>query len=292
MTQKEFEELAKNHSKWVWSNGKEGKRLELENEDLSKLEFGRGYYFKEATFFNCNFSGMTLRGCFFSGCRFINCNFNNTAIYYCTFSKADFSNVSFEDATIYSSRFDFSRFLDFNAEGSRIIDCEFDKAEMLQVNFKNSVLRDSNFFDANIDEINVYNADLSGVKLASPIDYIKEQLEPSTVGGYYGYKLFNFYRKAPSYWSLKKNQIISESVNYDRSLTSGSGIHIGNLDFIKRMIKLNPEAKEQKIWKVYIAPEWLPGVVVPFNSDGDIRCERCQLIEEYSYEELFGKENE
>lgn len=292
MTQEEFEELAKSHSKWAWSGGKEGKRLELEGEDLSKLDFGRGYYFKEAKFSKCNFSGMTLRACFFPESRFTNCNFNDTAIYYCTFSKAEFTDVSFENATIYASHFNPSKIFGFNAKGSRIIDCDFDKATMYQANFRNSILKDSSFLNASIDEVNFYDADISGVKLDSPIDYMRKQFESSPTGGYYGYKFFNYFRRAPSYWILEENQIISESVNYDKSLVGGSGIHIGGLDCIKRMIKLNPELKEQKIWKVYIAPEWLPGVVVPFNSDGDIRCERCQLVKEYTYDELFGKENE
>lgn len=292
MTQKEFEELAKSHSKWVWSEGKEGKRLELEDEDLSKIDFGRGYYFKGAVFSKCNFSGMTLRACFFPEAHFTNCNFDDTTIYYCTFTKADFTNVSFKNATIYASHFRFSNILKLDAEESKFIDCDFDGATILLTNFKNSILKSSSFFNTAIEQVDFYGTDFSGVKLVSSIDYVKKQFEQSKVGGFYAYKVFNYFRKVPSYWILEENQIISETVNYDRSLACGSGIHVGSFDYVKKMIKLNPAMKELKIWKVYIAPEWLPGVVVPFKADGDIRCEKCQLIEEYTYEELFGKEDE
>ena len=35
----------------------------------------------------------------------------------------------------------------------------------------------------------------------------------------------------------------------------------------------------KKIWKLLIRWEWLPGVVVPYNTDGKIRCERAELVE-------------
>ena len=44
------------------------------------------------------------------------------------------------------------------------------------------------------------------------------------------------------------------------------------LDWVKRR-------NETGIWKVLIRWEWLPGVCVPYNTDGKIRCERVQLLE-------------
>lgn len=33
-----------------------------------------------------------------------------------------------------------------------------------------------------------------------------------------------------------------------------------------------------KIWKVLIRWEWLPGVVVPYHTNGKVRCERVELL--------------
>jgi hypothetical protein len=44
-------------------------------------------------------------------------------------------------------------------------------------------------------------------------------------------------------------------------------------------IKDNYDGDIWKTWKVLIRWEWLAGVIVPYNTDGKIRCERCELLE-------------
>ena len=65
---------------------------------------------------------------------------------------------------------------------------------------------------------------------------------------------------------------MEENVNPTRTIDCGCGINVATLNWVKNNTKGD-------IWKVLIKFEWLPGVVVPYNTNGKIRCERVQLIE-------------
>jgi hypothetical protein len=53
----------------------------------------------------------------------------------------------------------------------------------------------------------------------------------------------------------------------------GDYVNVAPLDWVKS----NHPGKT--IWKCLIEWAWLPGVIVPFGTDGKIRCERVRLIE-------------
>ena len=75
----------------------------------------------------------------------------------------------------------------------------------------------------------------------------------------------------PESWIIEKNSIITETVNPDRGTECGSGVNVATLEWVKENFK-------GKIWKCLIRWEWLPGVIVPFSTDGKIRCEKLELI--------------
>jgi hypothetical protein len=67
--------------------------------------------------------------------------------------------------------------------------------------------------------------------------------------------------------------VIEEVPNPDRCTECGSGINVAPLDWVRR------NHLDKPIWKLLIRFEWLPGVVVPYMTDGKIRCEKAELIE-------------
>lgn len=93
-----------------------------------------------------------------------------------------------------------------------------------------------------------------------------------TAEGYLAYKTFGGQYQAPLGWKIEKGAVISENVNACRADSCGSGINVVPLDWVKENHKGN-------VWKCLIRFEWLAGVIVPFNTDGKIRCERVELIE-------------
>ena len=116
------------------------------------------------------------------------------------------------------------------------------------------------------------DADLSrATGLLNPIDYLAEKFE-RTEDGYVVYKVFNGYYASPTKWKVEPGEIITEEVNFCRANECGCGINAAPLEWVKR------EYPGRDIYNLLIKWEWLAGVVVPYNTDGKIRCARAQII--------------
>ena len=118
---------------------------------------------------------------------------------------------------------------------------------------------------------NLSGADLSGAIVLIPQwEFIKNNFE-SAADGIIAYKVFGDIHQPPDAWKLEKGSVISENVNFDRTSASGCGINVATLDEVKTYY-------DGEIWQVLIRWEWLAGVCIPYNSTGQIRCERVELI--------------
>ena len=124
---------------------------------------------------------------------------------------------------------------------------------------------------ADLSGANLYGAGLSGTKgLVIPSEYIAQHFE-RVKDGYIGYKTFGGKYSLPVRWAIKPGEIITETVNPNRTDNCGSGINIAPLDLVKGHYKGD-------IWQVLIRWEWLADVVVPYNTDGKIRCGKVELV--------------
>ena len=125
---------------------------------------------------------------------------------------------------------------------------------------------------ADLRDADLRGADLSGATgLLNPIDYLAEKFE-RTEDGYVVYKVFNECYASPTEWKVEPGEIITEQVNFCRVDECGCGINAAPLKWVKR------EYSGKDIYKLLIKWEWLAGVVVPYNTDGKIRCARAQII--------------
>ena len=93
-----------------------------------------------------------------------------------------------------------------------------------------------------------------------------------TDDGYIVYKTFGENYRAPESWKIEPGEIIEEAVNCDRTTECGCGINVAPLEWVRRNGCNQP-------YKLLIRWEWLPGVVVPYNTDGRIRCSKAQILE-------------
>ena len=143
-------------------------------------------------------------------------------------------------------------------------------------------LRDADLSDADLNGADLSCANLSGADLSNtilsgatgllnPIDYLAEKFE-RTEDGYVVYKVFNGCYEPPAKWNIEPGEIITEEVNFCRTNKCGCGINVAPLEWVKR------EYPRKDIYKLLIKWEWLAGVVVPYNTDGKIRCARAQII--------------
>lgn len=135
-------------------------------------------------------------------------------------------------------------------------------------------LSEADLKGANLREADLNETKLSGSKgLLSPINYMEKNFK-KTKEGYICYKTFNSTYTTPEYWKIEKGSIISEVVNPCRTTDCGCGINVGTSKWVK-----DNSSDDAKIWKCLIRWEWLAGVVVPYHTDGKIRCEKAQLLE-------------
>ena len=97
-----------------------------------------------------------------------------------------------------------------------------------------------------------------------------------TKDGYIVYKTFGAYNAPPETWKIEKDSIIEEVCNPNRTNQCGCGINVATLDWVEK----DNLYSDRKVYKLLIRFEWLPGVVVPYGTDGKIRCSRAQIIGE------------
>ncbi len=146
-------------------------------------------------------------------------------------------------------------------------------------------LRSADLSGAYLGEANLAGANLSGATgLLDPADFLEKHFE-WTAEGLVVYKVFGLHRDPPPEWRIEPGAILSEVCNPDRGTTSGSGINVGPRRWIEEYSPLRP------IWRCLIRWIDLAGVVVPFRTEGQIRCARLTLLEPLGLEETSPRED-
>lgn len=93
----------------------------------------------------------------------------------------------------------------------------------------------------------------------------------STEDGYIVYKTFGSEYAAPKYWDIRPGAIIEETCNPNRTDRCGCGINVAPQSYVS-------EHYRGRIYKLLIRWAWLPNVVVPYGTDGKIRCGKAEII--------------
>ena len=158
-----------------------------------------------------------------------------------------------------------------NLSDADLSDADLRRADLSDADLSDADLRRADLSDANLSDADLRRADLSGSKgLLDAINYMEAHFE-RTDEGYIVYKTFGENYSAPKLWKIEPGEIIEETVNCDRTTECGCGINVAPLEWVRRNGRNQP-------YKLLIRWEWLPGVVVPYNTDGKIRCSKAQII--------------
>lgn len=240
MTQESFSKTLEAHKLYLrFAEG--GVRANLSGADLS------GAHLADVNLSCANLYGANLSGTNLSGAN----------LYGAIFTRADLSGANLSHANLSSADL-----YGANLSGADLSDADLSAAE----------LSDTNLSNVNLPGANLSGANLSGAKnLLSAIDFVNSHFVRAT-DGYIVYMTFDGAYSTPDHLDIKPGSIVAEIVNPDRCTLFGSGIHVAPLEWVKQNC-------DGDIWKCLIRREWLPGVVVPYNTDGRIRCERLELIE-------------
>ena len=187
---------------------------------------------------------------------------------------ADMSDADLRSANLRSANLSVANLRSANLRSANLSVANLSDANLSDADLRFADMSSADMSDANLRDANLSDANLSDVKnLISSINYMEAHFE-RTAEGYIAYKTFNSSYNAPERWAIAPGSVIDEVVNECRTTMCGSGINVAPLEWVKR------EYPGRPIWKVLIRWEWLPGVCVPYNTDGKIRCEKVELVSE------------
>ena len=242
MTQEKLNEALKLHEMWLEGNG--GKKADLSYRHLRDTDL----------------SGTDLSYADLSG----------TDLSYADLSYADLSYADLSYADLSYANLSYA-----NLSCADLSNTNLNGVDLSNADLSNTSLNGASLSDANLSFANLNGANLSDTTgLINPIDYLDKNFE-KTEEGYIVYKTFGMYYSIPNNWEIKPNCIIEEEVNCNRSNNCGCGINIAT----KRWVELANVNHKLPIWKLLIKWEWLPSVVVPYNTVGKIRCGKAMLLE-------------
>jgi len=156
-------------------------------------------------------------------------------------------------------------------------DADLSDADLRRANLSDADLRRADLSGADLSDADLSGADLSGADLSQTqglidaINYMEAHFE-RTEEGYIAYKTFNSQYTAPDKWKIEPGEVLEEVCNPERTCDCGCGINVAPLGWVKAR-------HSGQIYKMLIRFEWLAGVVVPYQTDGKIRCSRAQILE-------------
>ena len=190
-----------------------------------------------------------------------NTNLSNANLFNANLFGADLSNADLSNADLSNA----------NLSNANLSNANLNEANLSNTDLSNANLNEANLSNANLNEANLSNANLSNVKgILNPIEYLEKNFE-KTKEGIIVYKSFDEYYTPNQNWEIAEGSIIEEVVNPLPTVKCGSGINVATKEWAKREC-------DNQIWKCLIRWEWLVGVVVPYQTDGQIRASRVQLI--------------
>jgi hypothetical protein len=148
------------------------------------------------------------------------------------------------------------------------------RADLSDANLSDADLRRANLSGANLSGADLRRANLSGAQnLLNPVKWLAENFEHDDLG-YIVYKAIGDTNYTPpARWKIAPNEYIEEVCNPLPTSTCACGINFGTLAWVKE------NYPRSTFWRCRIRWMDLPGVVVPYNTDGKARCNRLELLE-------------
>ena len=153
-------------------------------------------------------------------------------------------------------------------------DADLHDADLRGANLRDADLNGADLNGAYLRFADLNGADLSGAKgLTDARAYLKKHFDTDDEG-VICYKVFGLYNDPPAHWSIAPGEVITEVCNPTRTLDCACGVNVGTREWVEKN-----KDPGMDIWKCRIGWMDLVATVVPYNTDGKIRCERVTLLE-------------
>lgn len=300
ITQRELNEILELHKMWL--DRKDGKRADLTGVDLCGLNL-HDVNLEYADLHGANLSKANLSCANLSYADLHDANLSETNLKYAELFKANLSHTylilanlleadlmyaNLENAILFKAALSdvdlsYTNLIKADLSYAYLYNANLKYANLTMARLEGTDLRYARLTGANLTDVRLEltilaKVDLNDTKgLINPIEYLNNNFEKTTEG-YIVYKIFDEYKNK---WEIKPNSIIETEVNYNRCDKYGCGINITTKKEAKKLQKnIKKEMnKKYEIWKLLIKWEWLPTIVIPYNTDGRIRCGKAMLIE-------------
>jgi hypothetical protein len=228
----------------------------------------------EADLSGADLSGANLSGANLSGANLFEANLSRANLSRANLSGADLSGANLSGANLFEANLSGANLSGANLSGATLFEANLSRANLSRANLSGANLFEANLSRANLSRANLSGADLSGAKgIFDGCAWMLKNFR-KTRHGLIVYKSFGSNYSPNPEWKIEPGSVISENVNPSPTEDCGCGINVATKEWVQRNY---PSAT---IWRCLIRWAWLPSVVVPYNTDGKIRCGRVQLIRE------------
>jgi hypothetical protein len=192
---------------------------------------------------------------------------------------ADLSGDDLRNANLRGADLRGANLSDADLSSANLRGADLRSANLEYANLSSADLRGADLEDANLNSADLRGTDLSGTTgLVSPFKWMKQKFDMDK-DGYIVYKTFGLHYALPNYWVIEPDSIIEEVVDPLPTIECGCGVNFATKKWCKNN---HPTAT---LWQCLIKWQWLPSVVVPYNTAGKARCEKLMLLKEITENE-------
>jgi hypothetical protein len=191
-------------------------------------------------------------------------------------SRADLREANLSGADLRGADLSEANLSEANLSGANLSRADLSEANLSEANLREANLREANLREANLSGADLRGADLSGaIGLLNPVDWLNEHLEKNEAG-YIAYKQFGLHKQPPKGWVLKPGSILTEVVLADRCSDCACGVNVATREWFT-----DNGNRRLPLWRILIRWEWAAGIVVPYHTNGKIRCSHVELLEAF-----------
>ena len=199
-------------------------------------------------------------------------------------SGANLSGADLSGANLYGADLSGANLSRANLYGADLSRANLSGANLYGANLSGADLSGANLYGANLCGANLSGADLSGADLSgaglsgakgikdlASLEWFRRNFK-KTKHGVIVYKCFHGTFAPNPYWKIEPGAILTEICGPMPTDECACGLNFATLEWVR---KNHPGTT---IWRCLIRWAWLPGVVIPWNTDGKARCSKLMLL--------------
>jgi hypothetical protein len=204
-----------------------------------------------------------------------------------TLSRADLPGANLTRANLPGAKLSGANLFGADLSGAKLFGADLSGANLTGAKLFGADLSGANLTGANLSRADLSRANLTGANISQTIgllnasDWLSANFEHDA-DGLIVYRGQNSDRSKPDAWMWAPGAVLTENANTNRFEYCGCGVAFATPAWLltHRGITWSP------YWRCRIRWIDLAGVVVPYNTGGEARCERLGLIGVVSDDEL------